>query len=86
MLSNNSSDKILCPHSMEPDPGLSRQQQHKQVALREAITVNNNKTKESKRRKKLPVTSVLGVDNPQLIKLQGTNKTATTAADTTMKK
>ena len=71
---------------MEPDPGLSRQQQHKQVALREAITVNNNKTKESKRSKKLPATSVLGVDNPQLIKLQGTNKTATTAADTTMKK
>ena len=72
---------------MEPDSGLSRQQHHKQVALREAITVNNNnKTKETKRSKKLLAANVLGVDNPQLIKLQGTNKTATTAADTTMKK
>jgi hypothetical protein len=60
-------------------------QLHKQVALQEAVIVNN-KTKESKRSKKWLAASVLGVDNPQLIKLQETNKTATTATDTTMRK
>ena len=71
---------------MALDLGLLLQQPHKQVALREAITVNNNKTKESKRSKKSLAASVLGVDNPQQTKLQGLNRTTTTVADTTVKK
>ena len=54
---------------MEPDPGLSRQQHHKQVALREAITVNNNTTEETKRSKKSLAANILGVDYPQQTKL-----------------
>ena len=85
MLSNNSSDKTLCPHSMVLNPGLLHQQPRKKVTLREAITVNNNKTRESKMSKKLLAASVLGVDNPQLTKLQGFNRTVTTCTGTTMK-
>ena len=71
---------------MALDTGLLLQQPHKQVALREAITVNNNTTEETKRRKKSLAANILGVDNLQQTKLQGLNRTTTTVADTTVKK
>ena len=51
------------------------------------ITVNNNnKTEETKRSKKSLAVSVPEEDNPQLTKLQGTNRTVTIVTATTTKK
>jgi len=84
---NNSSDKTPCPQYAVHHPGRRHQQLRKQVAPRAATVVNSN-IKETKKSKRSLAANVLGVDNPQPIKLQEINRTMAriVVVDITMRK